>query len=235
MANLTIAQLVQCVTASTWNASTHNYIFGYIFGGNHEYVAVGSAEFVPLSIIQIQKRNAVDENVEGTLQEQQYCISISTDVGHFSRFDGFTVSRRNRYYGSRVLYYSNSHASFQLLCLAISRDINPNPGPQLTGKKSLCTICDKTLARNHKTIECTNCYSKFHVKCGKISLKYYTRINNGENGYVRLACNCLISNDCLGAGIDYDEACTNEFAETDVVRIQEIAKKYIKNCKIDHI
>ena len=44
-----------------------------------------------------------------------------------------------------------------------------------------------------------------------------------------------MSNDCLEAEIDYDESCTNEFAETDVVRIQEIAKKYIKNCKIGHI
>ena len=155
---------------------------------NNEYVAVGSVEFVPLSIKHIQKRNAVEENVEETLQERQYCISISTDVGNFSRFDGLTLSKRKRYYGSRVLYYSNLHASFQLLRLTISGDINPNPGPQLAGKKNLCTICDKTLGRNHKTVECTNCYSKFHVKCGKISLKYYTRINNGE----KLVCtSCL--------------------------------------------
>ena len=123
----------------------HTIIFLVIFlVANHEYVAVGSFEFDPLSIKQIQ--DAVEENVEGSLQEQQYCISISTNVGHFSRFDGFTMSRMKHYYGSRVLYYRNLHASFQLLRLAISGDINPNPGPQLAGKKNLCIICDKTLA-----------------------------------------------------------------------------------------
>ena len=66
----------------------HTIIFFVIFlVANHEYVAVGSAEFVPLPIKQIQKRNVVEENVEGTLQDQQYSISIPTNVGHFSRFN----------------------------------------------------------------------------------------------------------------------------------------------------
>ena len=54
-----------------------------------------------------------------------------------------------------------------------------------------------------------------------------------KNGYVHLAylknyqgkLVCLISNDCLETGIDYNKACTNEFAESDVVRIHEIANK----------
>jgi hypothetical protein len=39
----------------------------------------------------------------------------------------------------------------------------------------------------------------------------------------------------LEAGIDDGETCRSEFAETDVASVQEIAKKYIKNCKIGHI
>lgn len=170
--------------------------------------------------------------------QQHHRISMFTNKRDYSRFDGFTVCRKKRYYGSRVLYYSNSHASFQLLHLTISGDINPNPGPELAGKKYSCTICDKNLARNHRMVECTSCCLKFHVKCGKISLKYYTRLKNGEK-WVCTSClfkelpgnACFISNDCLEAGIDDDETCRSEFAETDVASVQEIAKKYIKNCK----
>ena len=170
--------------------------------------------------------------------QQHHRISMFTNKRDYSRFDGFTVCRKKRYYGSRVLYYSNSHASFQLLHLTISGDINPNPGPELAGKKYSCTICDKNLARNHRMVECTSCCLKFHVKCGKISLKYYTRLKNGEK-WVCTSClfkelpgnACFISNDCLEAGIDDGETCRSEFAETDVASVQEIAKKYIKNCK----
>ncbi len=103
-----------------------------------------------------------------SLSEQQpCCINKFTCKGDYPRFDGYAMPRRKRYFGSKIRYYSNSYASFQLLCLVTSGDINPNPGPELSGKKYLCTICDKTLTQNQRS-ECTRCCLKFHVKCSKI-------------------------------------------------------------------
>lgn len=51
-------------------------------------------------------------------------ISILNQRRHLVR-----PPKKNAYLCTRIIYYSGSTASFQLHCLALCGDINPNPGP----------------------------------------------------------------------------------------------------------
>ena len=44
------------------------------------------------------------------------------------------------------------------------------------GPKTICGVCNKTIAINHKSIECTNCNNKVHIKCNKIDVKSFEKI-----------------------------------------------------------
>ena len=88
-------------------------------------------------------------------------VNKSTDY----RYLNLSVSRRKRFDGSRIRYYSNSNASFQLMRFSVSGDINPNPGPEIS-ERNTCAMCERTLARNHRIVECTICGLKYHTSVG---------------------------------------------------------------------
>ena len=67
---------------------------------------------------------------------------------------------------SRVLYYSNSTASFQLV---LSGDIELNPGPGLRAPK--CDSCNKTVKSNQKRLVCEQCFNVTHAKC--VNMKHH--------------------------------------------------------------
>ena len=73
-------------------------------------------------------------------------------------------------------YYSNSSALRQVLLQG--GDISTNPGPTTlptaasTGKPK-CSICERTIARNHHTVQCWDCESQYHFKCAGLSVKDY--------------------------------------------------------------
>lgn len=79
------------------------------------------------------------------------------------------VTRGKGYFATRSGYYSNSTStsSLHLIRLFISGDVNLNPGP---GK---CHICLKTIARNHRVLNCNDCNNRFHIKCGRVGPKEY--------------------------------------------------------------
>jgi hypothetical protein len=79
----------------------------------------------------------------------------------------FKVSK-SKYAKSRVTYYSNSVASYQLLLIA--GDVHPQPGPSAAEKTKVkqttvkCSQCEKTVKRNHKRVECDKCFDLFHIR-----------------------------------------------------------------------
>ena len=67
--------------------------------------------------------------------------------------------------------YSNSDSTFQLIRLKTSGDISLNPGPSTA--RSKCQKCSRTIARNHRVLECNLCGLKYHIKCGNVTPKEY--------------------------------------------------------------
>ena len=63
--------------------------------------------------------------------------------------------KRKVFLASRLSYHRNSTASFNLTRLALCGDINPSPGPGTSAKtKTKCKTCERTIARNHRTVQC---------------------------------------------------------------------------------
>ena len=58
------------------------------------------------------------------------------------------------YFSLRIQYYTSSTASFNLKRLLLSGDVLPNPGPV-----EKCKVCERSIARNHRRVKCTerNC------------------------------------------------------------------------------
>ena len=75
---------------------------------------------------------------------------------------------KHRNLSRKVPYYSNSVAAFNILLFAAG-DVESNPGDV----KLKCSECQRTIAWNHRVISCDTCGSKFHIKCGNISVKQY--------------------------------------------------------------
>ena len=66
-------------------------------------------------------------------------------------------------------------------------DINNN-SPILTHKIH-CSICTKTIAKNHRKINCNSCNSYVHIKCNQMDVEYYNKIINLNLPQFCISCN----------------------------------------------
>ena len=73
--------------------------------------------------------------------------------------------------------------SFQLTRIAISGDISPNPGPS-----SVCSICNRTVARNHRVLDCNDCKTQFHIKCVKVTPSQFKRMKTQNSTWTCSVC-----------------------------------------------
>ena len=89
---------------------------------------------------------------------------------------GNLSGRGKRYFSFKVSYYPNADASFQIQNIITSGDIALNPGP--TNSTVKYSVCGKTVARNHRAVECDACSLWCHIKCGKVNAKTYTDMMN---------------------------------------------------------
>lgn len=107
---------------------------------------------------------------------------LPTQTFNSWNFNGQWKTKRSK---ARILYYSNSTASYQVL--PQSGDISLNPGPvkccsgiqsaeskQTTSGNShrapacfKCDNCNQTIRRNQKSVACEVCFGKQHIKCTK--------------------------------------------------------------------
>lgn len=78
--------------------------------------------------------------------------------------------RKCKWSSSRTLYCSNSTASFNIL---ICGDVHPQPGPiaDKTRKKNKCHDCERTIAKNHRYVCCSECKKFWHLKCAGLTSK----------------------------------------------------------------
>ena len=99
-------------------------------------------------------------------------------------------SRGRRYLSAQVLLYPNHDASFTLTKIAISCDLEINPGPDTVCtsighstscqnstcaplSKFPCDVCAKLVCSNEKGIMCNRCDKWFHLKCITMDLRTY--------------------------------------------------------------
>ena len=65
--------------------------------------------------------------------------------------------RKKKFLFSLISYYPNATSRFQINRISISGDVAINPGPQTAASnttKDKCSICSRTVASNHRAIEC---------------------------------------------------------------------------------
>ena len=83
--------------------------------------------------------------------------------------------RKCKYLASRVRYYENTDASF---------NVEKNPGPeqnkedrslQQKDKRPKCEHCERTIRCNQENCSCTMCFGNFHLKC--VGLKQLSVVN----------------------------------------------------------
>ncbi|CAB4003053.1 Hypothetical predicted protein, partial [Paramuricea clavata] len=85
---------------------------------------------------------------------------------------------RAGYTKSRVPFYSNCSATFNIEYLRMCGDISPNPGPKST---RTCTECDRVVAKNHRATKCDGCSMWTHIKCGEMPPKQYRQMKLSGN------------------------------------------------------
>ena len=67
---------------------------------------------------------------------------------------------------------SRSRENF-FLSLLLAGDIELNPGPGVHTTKCVCPGCLRTVAKNHRAVNCDLCLKWYHIKCENISPKQY--------------------------------------------------------------
>lgn len=73
-------------------------------------------------------------------------------------------------YYRKIQYYTNSVAVYNILLL-MAGDVESNPGD-----KPKCPACQRIIVVNHREVSCSSCNSKYHMKCGGISIKEYKNL-----------------------------------------------------------
>ena len=101
-------------------------------------------------------------------------VNVAVQALQLSRHLAGRGARGKRFLSSRFSYYANADSNFQLTRIASSGDVSPNPGPTGEGNNpAKCSGCNRTIARNHRAVECNHCYNMCHIKCGNVSPSQY--------------------------------------------------------------
>ena len=101
-------------------------------------------------------------------------VNVAVQALQLSRHLAGRDARGKRFLSSRFSYYANADSNFQLTRIVSSGDVSPNPGPTGEGNnRAKCSGCNRTIARNHRAVECNHCYNMWHIKCGNVSPSQY--------------------------------------------------------------
>ena len=95
----------------------------------------------------------------------------------YRRHLGFSQPRGKRFLSLKIAYYSNSIAAFQVIRLLSSGDICPIPGPTLRGNVAACSVCRRTVAHNHRTINCDLVIFGVTLSVAKVTPTEYKRFS----------------------------------------------------------
>ena len=75
------------------------------------------------------------------------------------------------------------------LLIILSGDVEINPGPIRRDLSNVCPSCNRTVAKNHRAVQCDNCDSWNHIKCEGISpVQYKCMINSSDDDNFTFFC-----------------------------------------------
>lgn len=92
---------------------------------------------------------------------------------------------------------NTSSRNFLLLCIILSGDVHPDPGPNQSRKqktpKNPCTVCSRGVVSRSKAIDCDECQKWTHVKCcHSITIDMYDKAVAQEL-QLNFVCNCCLA------------------------------------------
>ena len=103
-------------------------------------------------------------------------VTLLRNRVNFFRHLGYLAHHRKTFLSSSLAHHPNSVAGFRLIRLLFCGDISPNPGPAPNCNKKLRSVCRRSVAHNHRVIQCDVCLCWCHIKCGKLTPAEYTKL-----------------------------------------------------------
>ena len=189
-------------------------------------------------------------------EEYDFSCFLRIPTFHFAKFDLFTGAisanhkhsspwiqvrqfvlaiRGKSFLHSRIRYYANSDSCFQQTRLLVSGDVPFNPGPVTNASK--CSVCSKTVVRNHRAVNCDQCHKWCHIKCGQVKPRDYKVFQN-------MASFDWVCPPCLKIGLTLNDSrlhvpATNESASVNIQESVDPLRSLWqlvgdKNIQIDH-
>ena len=131
------------------------------------------------------------------------------------------ASQRTKYMKRRVKYYPNSVALFNILLLA--GDIETNPGDV----KNPCSVCARSVAKNHRAISCDSCQLLCHIRCGGVSPVEYNRLAS-------MATFCWICSACICRALPfYNDIVADEPYFRSQKKTKRFSSRFFRNTRIN--
>ena len=87
-------------------------------------------------------------------------------------------------------------------------------------QKTHCTVCTKTIAKNHRNICCDSCKSRIHIKCNNTDVKTYNKIVKGNQSVTCIK--CQQENIPFQGLSDIDFSAVNKGLSTDIDILQDV-------------
>ena len=93
-------------------------------------------------------------------------------------------------FAMRITRYPNSDLTSRLQRLLSCGDVSTNPEPvgalnsrsnPWENSRNACQLCERTVARNHRTLKCSQCNLRTHKKCGGMSPTEYNLLQQRSN------------------------------------------------------
>lgn len=121
-----------------------------------------------------------------------FSIDFSTNINYVS-ISLHAISKMRKHQNSLFLIF-----------LLIAGDIESNPGPI----KNPCSICLKSVAKNHRAVLCDNCNLWSHIKCSNISGMECNHLSNLEE--FNFQCPRCLMNELPSPDIDIHSSRSND-------------------------
>lgn len=103
------------------------------------------------------------------------------------------------------------------ILLLLAGDINPNPGPQSQRNANTCPACFRTVAKNHRAVECDQCKKWLHIKCDNISVKSYnSMLTASDDDTLNFVCSICLRNELPFEDGYFDNSFPNDDVEPDI-------------------
>ena len=148
----------------------------------------------------------------------------------------FQHSRRTRFAKAIIQCYANGYSTFNYEFLCLCGDIIPTPGPK---GNNICPVCNRTVVKTYRAVNCEICSCWCHIKCGQNSMKQYRELTQYESfSWSCPMCMKILQQLPFANASFCDSDAGFENISNDIPILpgyQELALKYMKNFRMWHV